>query len=465
MASSGLTSRPAETAPALTELEKFQREVEKKVFKENSALSTRVESWILEEGQKLSEPINFNLWSTNIETADKDLSKFFKNSEFEDFKKSCDTYLSDPKKKVEFIKIFAEKLQGQLKIRQQGKVERAKVSEKVDKDLLADTLKSSFNKFDKWKNEGAAGYAKMAGTGLLLYFVVFKGIKAVWKGLKGVMAGDSVIKSLATGGLLIGGGAYLLKETLLPKSAIATEAKTTTKPAAEQLTSEQERIQAIIEDSDNAQALMGLLQTPTENVLKAYKNSKDNQIDPKFLLSHIKGVKGFDRKWTREMVKKINPTTLYETVHSTIKLFQNSAGYQEELSKKDPIGLPEYIHREYVEKAKKSGTVIEFPELLADALEIVEKTKDNFLEIPKELFEKLETVLSQRMFELKNDKLTDSDKRTLADGLDIESNSNDYKKIIKWLESKEGREYLRPKTENIGRYLKWQDKFIYHWPH
>ncbi len=57
--------------------ETFKKEVETNVFKKDTALSTRVESWILEEGQKLPEPINFGLWSTNIQTAEKDLKKNF----------------------------------------------------------------------------------------------------------------------------------------------------------------------------------------------------------------------------------------------------------------------------------------------------------------------------------------------------------------------------------------------------
>jgi hypothetical protein len=378
MASSTTTvsSAPAKIPKPKTELDKFKQELEKqKAFKHHLPLWTKVESWVLEEGQKGKDKINFGLWG-NEPTANKNLESIFKT--FPEFKTLRDSITSgDPKKEKQFTQILQERLQTKLKRKTKNREKLANLSEKVGKDWTKDVLDYGFEKFSKWKEEGPAGYAKIAGTGILLYFAVWKGLKTVWGTIKGTVGpGKPVISNLLVGGGLVAAAGYALKEVFNPRDANASESPAeagndiplATHEAGTDLSKDEKKVEAIINSNEGAKAFMGLLHTPVKDVLEAYSGDRGiNTIDPKFLLKHVQATGRFNKKWTKRMIKKIKPTALYDVVHSTISLFEHSKGYEEAKKKNSKLELVEYIKQEYVNDER---TTIEFPELAVIAFEV-----------------------------------------------------------------------------------------------
>ena len=354
-------------------LDNLRKDVEKKIYKEKRAFYTVMESWILEEGSKPDkDKIDFNLWE-NLATAKKDLETIFK--QFPEFKEIYDSIVgNDAEKEKAFIGLFQEKLQKQVAIREKKKLELAEFNEKEGGNFLADRIEALTQRISTAIEEKRWGEVAIAG-GLLL--AGFYGLRAVWKGIKGMMGKDAgVVSSLLVGGGLTAGVVYGLMEISKPESdkdklkATAESAVNTTN-----LSAEQKRIMEIIEKGSGAKALMGLTHTPLKTVLAEYRKSENLQINPQFLKNYIDRLKGygFPQKWASNMIDKINPSELYGVVNSTFKIF---SCIKKAVKENPSLTLVDYIEEKYVKDAEAKNTTIDFSEFNEDALEIVAIEED-----------------------------------------------------------------------------------------
>ena len=381
-----LPNQPQQNPTAVSELANFKKELERqKVFENNLPLWAKVESWVLEEGQKIANPISPDLW-TNEATAKKDLDAIFKK--FPEFEKLFDSIKDNsPEKKQHFIKILQERIETKIKSTQNSQEKLTKLSEAVGKDWTKDVIDFGLERFDKWKDEGPAGYAKIAGAGALLYFAAYKGIKTVWDTITGVIGpGKPMLANLVFGGGLVAASVYGLKQVFNPRDPntekhpdnfeFAIESSDANNVDSPQDT---KKLESIIATHDGAKAFLGLMHVPAADALEAYENRDQatKSIDPKFLLNskYIQTTGKFSRKWIRRMVSQIKGPALYATVHSTVSLFESSHGYQEAKKSNPDLKLVDYLRKEYVDDSR---TVIEFPELTAIALEAHNK---NYAEI------------------------------------------------------------------------------------
>lgn len=357
---------PAAEASVDNSLETLRKRVEIN-RKQNQALYTRVESWILGEGSKPGEnKIDFSLWG-NSATAEKDIKTIFQ--QFPEFKTLHDSITENDKNQQQnFIQLLGEKLGEKVAMRQEKKKELAEFSKKEGSEMVGDYIETGVKNITKWFNRGKPeDYLKIAATGVGLC-LAYQGVMTIWEGIKGQMGpGRGLIRNLVVGGGLTAGVVYGLSKVFKPESAYAAEnsKKIEITPNTD---FEQKRINKIIETNGHAKAFHGLTNAPIEEVLDNYRRSENFGMQPKFLEKYPVGKDNPEKKWFKEMARQIKPNDLYQVTNATFKALENSHEYQEAAKKNPSLTLLDYIQQEYVDKARERNTTITFSEFANDVL-------------------------------------------------------------------------------------------------
>ncbi|MCF7846069.1 MAG: hypothetical protein K9L85_02425 [Candidatus Peribacteraceae bacterium] len=359
-------------AEALKQAPPVRNSLEKKMQETLLPTLIKVESFVLDEfGSK--HKINFLLWD-DAEKAKQDLKVVFEK--YPKLKSFFDGL--KPAQKTEFTKILRSRLVERANQKKTYREQLRALSEETETSVF-DYAENGLNKIQEYWEEGPAGYAKIVGVGVLFYGIYRFGIKPLLKGFASLFdEGKPKFAKFLAGGGVAAGAIYLATKFLKPKNAEAKEIDV--KPslplkidAQKTPNKEAQKIQAIIDTSPGAKAMLGLMDVPVAAILQAYTNSdpKEQSINPKFLERFVSEKERFPRKWMKRMLKKIDAHALFQVIHSTIELFRHSPSYKKTQAIKNKTGevysVLDYIREEYVQKS--GATTIEFVELMALALE------------------------------------------------------------------------------------------------